>query len=129
MLVGVAMLAPLDVTSTLFGTTGTLELGHPEPPRTPGTSMQLSTLCLVGQMESPDSLLGAVLLVTSGNMCLTSVTSRQFAMVKTPDSTWPESPMMLRESPGRLTLPGRMSGQRDCTPLLDHPNRILALPR
>ena len=63
----------------------------------------------------------AVLLVASGNMCLTGDM----------DSMRPESPMVHGESPGRLTLPGRMLnlGQQVCTPLLHHPNRILASPR
>ena len=45
------------------------------------------------------------------------------------DLTRPESLMVRVESPDRPTLPGQILDQRDCTPLLDHLNRILALPR
>ena len=74
-LVRAARLAPTGITSTPFATTGILELGRPELPSTIGTSEQLDLPCLLEWPESPNLLLGVVLLGLLGNMCLTVVTS------------------------------------------------------
>jgi len=48
--IGAAGLAPSGITSTPFETTGTLELGWPEPPSMPGW---LGSLNILGQLEPP----------------------------------------------------------------------------
>jgi len=73
--IGATGLATSGITNMPFWMTGALEPGRPEPP-----SMQtwLGSVNITGWPEPPDSLLGMVLLVLSGNVRLMGIPSTPF---------------------------------------------------